>query len=87
MTTDTADLIRRLRATSQFEVCFPGSDKPLTHTQGPPDINLEAADEIEHLREALDDLLMATELPGDHCELEPAKERARAALSKARGET
>jgi hypothetical protein len=42
----------------------------------------EAADEIEHLREALDDLLMATELPGDHCELEPSKQRARAALSR-----
>ena len=37
------------------------------------------------MAEALDDLLMAIELPGDHCELEPAKQRARAALAKARG--
>lgn len=39
------------------------------------------------MAEALDDLLMALDLPGGHCELEPAKERARAALAKARSET
>ncbi len=32
--------------------------------------------------EALDNLLMALELPGNHCELEQAKPRARSALSK-----
>ena len=37
------------------------------------------------MAEALDDLLMALDLPGDHCELEPAKQRARAALAKAKG--
>lgn len=35
---------------------------------------------LEKMREALDDLIMAAELPGDHCELEPAIDRARKAL-------
>lgn len=43
-----------------------------------------AACQITEMAEALDDLLMALDLPGDHCELEPAKQRARAALAKAR---
>jgi len=34
------------------------------------------------LEKALDDLVMACELPGDHCELQPSLDRARAALAK-----
>jgi hypothetical protein len=34
----------------------------------------------DRLREALDDLLSACELPGEHCEIEQAIPRARAAL-------
>lgn len=40
---------------------------------------------ITELETALDDLLMAIDLPGDHCELEQAKRRAEAAIAKARG--
>ncbi len=39
------------------------------------------------MREALDNLVMALELPGDHCEVKPAMIHARTALAKARGET
>ena len=44
----------------------------------------EAAAEIERLRAALDALVMACELPGDHCEVEQALPAARAALASAR---
>jgi hypothetical protein len=37
----------------------------------------------ERAEKALDDLVMALDLPGDHCELAPALERARAALTRA----
>jgi hypothetical protein len=39
------------------------------------------------LAEALDNIMMALDLPGDHCELANAKRQAIAALAKARGET
>jgi hypothetical protein len=39
------------------------------------------------LAEALDNIMMALDLPGDHCELANAKRQAAAALAKARGET
>ena len=38
------------------------------------------------LLEALDDILMAYDLPGDHCEMEQAIIVARAAIDKAKGE-
>ena len=36
---------------------------------------------IARLREALDNLIMACELPGDHCEIEQAVRVARAVLT------
>lgn len=57
------------------------------------EIVLSAADELSRVRThgnelifCMDDLLMAIDLPGNHCELAPAVKRARAALSKAKGE-
>mgnify|MGYP006365536299 CR=1 FL=1 len=54
---------------------------------------LAAADEITRIRsllkeagEALDDMVMAAELPGDHCELHCSLVRARSVLSKIKGE-
>lgn len=44
----------------------------------------EAAAQLDAMQEcveALDSLMMALELPGDHCEVDQAKVRARAALS------
>lgn len=38
------------------------------------------------MAEALDDIIMAFELPGNHCEMEQAIERAKKALSKAKCE-
>ena len=44
-------------------------------------INMRALErERDRLLEALDDLLSACELPGEHCEIEQALPRARAAL-------
>ena len=37
------------------------------------------------LCDALDDLVMAIELPGDHCEVEQAMRHAKTALAKVRG--
>jgi hypothetical protein len=45
------------------------------------DYSTRLREENERLAGALDDLVMAVELPGDHCELKPALERARRALS------
>lgn len=42
------------------------------------------ADENERLREALDNLISACELPGDHCEVEQALPHAKAALRRER---
>jgi len=38
--------------------------------------------EVERLREALDNLIVACELPGDHCEVEQALPYAKAALQE-----
>ena len=38
--------------------------------------------EIDRLREALDNLIAACELPGDHCEVEQALPHAKAALQE-----
>jgi hypothetical protein len=60
-----------------------------THSLVPPSqmkANARLISAAPDLAEALDDILMALDLPGDHCELEPAKERARAVLRKAKGE-
>ena len=38
--------------------------------------------EIKRLREALDNLISACELPGDHCEVEQALPHAKAALRR-----
>jgi hypothetical protein len=49
---------------------------------------IEAQDaEIAALRAALDTLVMACELPGDHCEVEQALPGARALLARAAQET
>ena len=40
------------------------------------------ADENERLREALDNLISACELPGDHCEVAQALPHAKAALRR-----
>jgi len=40
--------------------------------------------ENERLREALDNLISACELPGDHCEVEQALPHAKAALRRER---
>ena len=42
------------------------------------------ADENERLREALDNLISACELSGDHCEVEQALPHAKAALRRER---
>jgi hypothetical protein len=54
-------------------------------TPGADDARLIAA--APELADALDNLVMALDLPGDHCEVENAKRQAKTALAKVRGET
>lgn len=71
------DIVERLRSANGRMGVRDSNDYGMTITVAEANA---AADEIERLRGALEALVMACELPGDHCEVEQALPAARAAL-------
>ena len=78
---DAADALDRIaRERDEARVIESEKDETIRYLLA---VRNKAEAEIERLREALEDLVSACELPGDHCEVEQAMPRARAALAPA----